>query len=84
MHLPLSPQLISPVTQARAKEVGVGQDHHRGGGGGVHGEGILAQRQHQVVHQELVVQEPQAKYAQETEKLFSDSFHFDLQESPWD
>ena len=71
------------MTQSRTKKVGVGQDHHRGGGGGVHGWGVLAQGQDQVVHQELVVQQPQAKYAQETENLSYDSFHFDLQESPW-
>ena len=65
-----------------SQEVGVGQDHHGGGGGGVQGWGVPAEEQDQVVHQELVVQQPQAEYAQQPKKLFSDRFHFDLQQSP--
>ena len=84
VHLPLSPQLISPVAQFGAQEVGVGQDHHRAGGGRVHGGGVLAQGEDQVVDQELVVQQPKAKEPEEAEKFSSDSFHFDLQQSPWD
>ena len=82
MHLPLSPQLIRPVTQPGAQEVSVGEDHDGGVVGGVKGWGVLAEEQDQVVHQELVVDQPKENYAEETEKLSSDCFHFDLQKSP--
>ena len=82
VHLPLSPQLVSPVTQPGSQEVSVGQDHDGDGGVRVHGWGIPAEEEDQVVHQELVVQQPQAEYAQQPETLFSDRFHFDLQQSP--
>lgn len=84
VHLPLSPQLISPVTQPGTQQVGVSQDHHRGLRWGVEGRGIRAHTQDEVVHQELVVHQPNAEYAEEAEKLSSDSFQFDLEQSPWD